>query len=51
MTKNLVSQTSISWALPEECVAAYDQGREATCHAAKDHAVHPRNWDYSFNVD
>jgi hypothetical protein len=44
MTENLVSQTSIS----EDCCV---DAHEATCHAAKDHAVQPRKWDYSFNVD
>jgi hypothetical protein len=55
MTKNLVSQTSIfprpnddtgKGFISERC-----QDSEATCHAAKDHAVPRRKWDYSFYVD
>jgi len=34
--------------LPQECVASYDCGYEATCHAAKDHTVHRQKPDYSF---
>jgi len=55
MTENLVSQTSI-FPCPDTdpgqgCISGRCHDCEATCHAAKDHAVPRRKWDYSFNVD
>lgn len=50
MTKNLDSWIPILNTPIGGYVSACYMGHEATCHAAKDHAVQRRKWDYSFIV-